>query len=137
MSYELRQILDSEVYQLFTPKEMYNIAFKSGLQPILLDSKSPTGVDDYILQHNFPKFVQKIPKTLINPIFMISLLLFRLTRTGHGLDYLEPDLDIYVRKELQAHKSKCCPNDNVCIKLMVFNFSIFCVSYLIHPSNKR
>lgn len=79
ISMKMKHLLDADAFfeQRFTPWEMRKIVILSGLTPIAFHSKYPTKIGATVLEHNLPRIVSKIPKSLIIPVFVIAESLFR------------------------------------------------------------
>lgn len=65
--------------QRFTPKELILWCNEFGLKIITYDSKNPAIIDEGIMENNMPKFVHKIPPSILTPLFSLGIKLLRLS----------------------------------------------------------
>lgn len=74
LSMKIKQLVDYDAFfeQRFSPSEMREIMFSSGLTPLASDSKYPTRIGNTVLEHNFPKIVSKIPQWIYRPVFSVA-----------------------------------------------------------------
>lgn len=64
--------------QRFTPKEMVLHSAECGLQTVNYDSKYPTIIGETIIEHNLPKIVQRLPPSLVLPLFNLAVRIFQI-----------------------------------------------------------
>ena len=63
--------------QRFSPRELEKMIIRSGLKPLIFESKYPTNIGSHIILHNFPEVVQKMPRAAVSPIFLLAEKIFR------------------------------------------------------------